>query len=634
MAYSVADFAAKIKAKYPDYQGIDDSTLVKKIVEKYPDYAEQVSFEPTAQPQEDEQGIGGKILSGLGKAVETIDRFTGAPTRALLGAGLGMIDEGKTIGDVAKAPFRAIADPSTAPSGADLVKGSYGEEAYNNNWALKGLGMATDVAFDPTNLIPGAAVAKGLGAVKGAVGGTKIGQGLGAAAKSVASFPGEVVKAGMSRASGVGRPVLEEVAEMGPGGMKQIKQAAETGEDVITGGRDLGSITKYKGGESVEQAVEEAGKAGRERFVEAESKYLGESGVGQTKLGLGRNAQGARNEAHRIALNEIEKASKTTLNQTKAAPGEMRLLQDAAEVSSKVKTVEDAVKARRTIDDSIRKYTKTFEGQGQFKGTAGEKALMNIRNGFNDLVEKKILTTVKDPDEAQKFVSLFRENNKIASESIDALTDLKKGAGVSGKESDIGGKLLGINVETLQKVKNASQKAPELNGLFKEIADTTYDTIILKSIKQIEGKEVFDPNKFKALWSDLAEKKGLLFDSQKIAKTEKIIDLMTKGKALGLKGAGMNITRLKTGLGALGGLSGASVGGAEGGAAGGVTGFVLGMLGTSPAAAVASYRLVNATNKGGKKIVKGLGKFAQTPTGAKSLMIGAREMARPEDEKD
>ena len=40
----VKEFAAKIKSKYPDYAGIDDSTLVQKIITKYPEYKEQIDF--------------------------------------------------------------------------------------------------------------------------------------------------------------------------------------------------------------------------------------------------------------------------------------------------------------------------------------------------------------------------------------------------------------------------------------------------------------------------------------------------------------------------------------------------------------------------------------------------------------
>lgn len=47
---SVEQFAAKIKAKYPDYASVPDDELARRIVEKYPEYKAQVSFQPIAAP--------------------------------------------------------------------------------------------------------------------------------------------------------------------------------------------------------------------------------------------------------------------------------------------------------------------------------------------------------------------------------------------------------------------------------------------------------------------------------------------------------------------------------------------------------------------------------------------------------
>jgi hypothetical protein len=41
---SVDEFAAQIKAKYPDYAKVDNATLTKSIIEKYPDYANKVNL--------------------------------------------------------------------------------------------------------------------------------------------------------------------------------------------------------------------------------------------------------------------------------------------------------------------------------------------------------------------------------------------------------------------------------------------------------------------------------------------------------------------------------------------------------------------------------------------------------------
>ena len=49
MAETVEQFAARIKAKYPDYQSVPDKELVDRIIAKHPEYKSQVDF---AAPKE------------------------------------------------------------------------------------------------------------------------------------------------------------------------------------------------------------------------------------------------------------------------------------------------------------------------------------------------------------------------------------------------------------------------------------------------------------------------------------------------------------------------------------------------------------------------------------------------------
>lgn len=44
MGLSVQDFAAKIKAKYPEYRDVNDAELAQKVVAKYPEYKSKVDF--------------------------------------------------------------------------------------------------------------------------------------------------------------------------------------------------------------------------------------------------------------------------------------------------------------------------------------------------------------------------------------------------------------------------------------------------------------------------------------------------------------------------------------------------------------------------------------------------------------
>src|SRR5262245_58625910 len=44
------EFAARTKAKYPQYASLDDNTLVQKILAKYPQYGSQINDAPATQP--------------------------------------------------------------------------------------------------------------------------------------------------------------------------------------------------------------------------------------------------------------------------------------------------------------------------------------------------------------------------------------------------------------------------------------------------------------------------------------------------------------------------------------------------------------------------------------------------------
>ena len=61
---SPVDFAAKIKAKYPQYANVDDNTLTQKILAKYPQYSDLVGGGQTnAQTNNEQPNSGGFITS-------------------------------------------------------------------------------------------------------------------------------------------------------------------------------------------------------------------------------------------------------------------------------------------------------------------------------------------------------------------------------------------------------------------------------------------------------------------------------------------------------------------------------------------------------------------------------------------
>lgn len=80
---SPQEFSQKIKAKYPEYQDMDDNELAKKIVTKYPEYDGQVDFGKTPDQQlakakarvfgdKSDSSLGGRIVNtvkGVGNSI-------------------------------------------------------------------------------------------------------------------------------------------------------------------------------------------------------------------------------------------------------------------------------------------------------------------------------------------------------------------------------------------------------------------------------------------------------------------------------------------------------------------------------------------------------------------------------------
>ena len=78
MAYTVDEFAQKIKTKYPEYSQMDNAELSRRIVDKHPEYASQVTFDtvetpqeaPQVTPQDTQQENAPVIKAGVKKTVQ------------------------------------------------------------------------------------------------------------------------------------------------------------------------------------------------------------------------------------------------------------------------------------------------------------------------------------------------------------------------------------------------------------------------------------------------------------------------------------------------------------------------------------------------------------------------------------
>ena len=106
---SIQEFSAKIKAKYPQYAGLDDNTLTEKITTKYPEYQAQVDIQPIKTQ---------KAVSSATNTPSFIDNAVeGIP-------GLGQVFKTARIGNNI---FNAAQSKGPAPSAADTIVDSMSE---------------------------------------------------------------------------------------------------------------------------------------------------------------------------------------------------------------------------------------------------------------------------------------------------------------------------------------------------------------------------------------------------------------------------------------------------------------------------------------------------------------------------
>ena len=119
---SVEQFAAKIKAKYPDYASVPDDELAKKIVEKYPEYRTQVSLDPA--PVGELPGSTPRLRQAVGAPEPQPEQgFFGQVGTRLKDVGVGMAKEAGTVGAL------NVASPvaGAAYTLAQILRGSHKE---------------------------------------------------------------------------------------------------------------------------------------------------------------------------------------------------------------------------------------------------------------------------------------------------------------------------------------------------------------------------------------------------------------------------------------------------------------------------------------------------------------------------
>lgn len=102
------EFAAKIKAKYPQYADMPDDELAQKMIAKFPQYKDMIGTSPAPAAAPDRTFMGG-LKDAAQTVLSQVDAYTGAPLR---GAISGMQDESES------------ANPSFARLPGAFIKGA------------------------------------------------------------------------------------------------------------------------------------------------------------------------------------------------------------------------------------------------------------------------------------------------------------------------------------------------------------------------------------------------------------------------------------------------------------------------------------------------------------------------------
>lgn len=192
-----------------------------------------------AEPAPEEKGLlqraGESALGGIVAAGEFVDKYTGAPTRKVIGE----LQEGKGLGESLSAGVSQFgADPRLAPTGqkimqkagvpdtklSEIIPSIYSDTGEGIKLQRGGLldpsasgaaGLAVDIVADPTNILPLGTIAKGVGtAAKGTTKGLLKGAALGAKGAALGADVVTGTKVGTRAIEGA-RAVGEAVGELG-----------------------------------------------------------------------------------------------------------------------------------------------------------------------------------------------------------------------------------------------------------------------------------------------------------------------------------------------------------------------------------------------------------------------------------
>ena len=356
------EFSAKIKQKYPDYADVDDLTLAHKMIEKYPDYQNQVEFGNEPAPVSDTRTSSQRIMENPSldtQTKQTTSIFPRAMTSSVEGRG-ALNTLGAAGLDLLSLPGRELSGVASQITGKDK-----GFDAFMKRRAQTGgepgAGVVEQLVTSPANLVMGPAGRLGLGlagraipALANAARTAPLAVRLGRmAAEGAGAGAGADVTQKAERATlGTLGTVPEELAATGlnvGGGAAAGAGLSLVGGGLGLAGAGLGRLSKEAAKRNVDIKLR-PGQWGASRGFEAANivKYGLDGSVRQ----IAEKSQVVLNELNQRAR-EIGKNSAETVN----LPS---LMENARNQFTREKNVHDFDKINEFIDNLQESYQKAF----------------------------------------------------------------------------------------------------------------------------------------------------------------------------------------------------------------------------------------------------------------------------------
>lgn len=416
----VNEFAAKIKAKYPEYKDIDNKLLSEKIVAKYPEYKPVVSFEASEQPDNSWAGAAKRALSPDEPEEPTIMGTAGKAAEAIanpFGSLAGLIKNRQTVfnqGPAVGATIGAVMGGGIP--GAALGAGA-GEALKQLN--TRALGTPEAKAKLPQTS-QDAAVDIGVEGAKGAAAefGGKLAGGLAAKAWPMLKNAGTNV---LKKILSIGGKVPDKAIEAGAkAGWKIPASSPEEVTEAVTNVQSALKNAVDDAGSVLDKAKSEIGiPTTVEERKQAVKRFGNVFGIGKADLETGALTQYLKDHGSREALST---AATDFIEQTKGLPPQTRA-KVAQHLQDRIKKTVDWEGKEDTIGGLLKQ-------QYQELGDVVSKALpKEIRTRMSNALKLehdlgKILGEGEGKAE-QALKNLFMSKSAAAKDTLQRLVDLE-----------------------------------------------------------------------------------------------------------------------------------------------------------------------------------------------------------------